>query len=396
MKKVCVVTTTRAEYGLLRPLLCRLRENREIKTQLLVTGAHLERAYGETVQEILKDGYSPDLCVPIIMDDSPLGILKTMGNAVQYVGEALRTLQPDLLVLLGDRYETLAIASAAVVLGLPIAHLYGGEVTSGAFDEMFRHAVTKLSYLHFTATDEYRNRVIQMGESPDRVFKVGSLGVENVLNTELLSREELERQIDFSMNNTLLATYHPVTMETGAQAEQFRELLEALREKSEYRVLFTRPNADTYRNELNTVLDEFVDKFSHRVMAIDSLGVIGYLSAMKYSAGIIGNSSSGIIEAPSMHIGVINIGNRQKGRISAESVIHCSPKKDEIIAALNRLGSTEYKEKLQLVKNPYESEGTSSNIAMRIAQFFDDCASKQKTFYDLDFMQIDGETECEG
>jgi len=383
MKKVCVVTATRAEYGLLRPLMRRLQENSGMQMQLLVTGAHLEKAYGETVQEIIKDGFVPDVCVSIIVDDSPLGILKTMGNAIQRVGNALYTLQPDLIILLGDRYETLAIASASVVLGIPIAHLYGGEVTYGAYDEMFRHAITKMSYLHFTATEVYRNRVIQMGENPDYVFNVGALGVENVLNMKLLSKDELEQQIVFSMDDTLLATFHPVTMETVSQAEQFKTLLDALKEQVRYRVLFTRPNADTYSSELNVILDSCAANYPHRIKVVESLGQLRYLSAMKYSVCVIGNSSSGIIEAPSMHVGTINIGNRQKGRICAESVIHCRSEKNEIISALDKVCSADYKDKLQHIKNPYESNNTSAEVERIIKLFLDNYSVTYKVFHDI-------------
>ncbi len=384
MKKVCVVTATRAEYGLLYPLIARLQENRNLELQLLVTGAHLEKAYGETVKEIEKDGFVPDASVPIIVDDSPNGILKTMGNAVQYVGEALSTLKPDLLVLLGDRYEALAIASAAVVLGIPIAHLHGGEVTYGAYDEMFRHAITKMSHLHFTATEAYRNRVIQMGEEPERVFNVGALGVENILNMTLLSKEQLEQRLGFSIDNTLLATFHPVTMETVSQTDQFRALLEALEEQTTYKVLFTRPNADTNRNQLNVLLNDFAKKYPQRVKVVDSLGVLTYLSAMKYSVCVIGNSSSGIIEAPSMHVSTINIGNRQKGRICAESVIHCNPTKHEIKAALDKVGSDDFKSILKQIKNPYELKETSTKIVKQIEKFLESYNERCKMFYDID------------
>ncbi|MEL7656829.1 MAG: UDP-N-acetylglucosamine 2-epimerase [Bacillota bacterium] len=383
MKKICIVTATRAEYGLLRPLMYRLQESGGIRMQLLVTGTHIEKAYGETVQEIIQDDFSPDFCIPIIADDSPLGILKTMGNAVQNVGGALEKLKPDLLLLLGDRYETLAIASAAVVLGIPVAHLYGGEVTYGAYDEMFRHAITKMSHLHFTATEVYRERVIQMGESPYRVFNVGALGVENVLNMRLLSKEDLEQQIGFSMDGTLLATFHSVTMETASQAEQFRALLNALKDQTEFRVLFTRPNADTYCNELNLMLNNFAANYPQRVKIIDSLGTRRYLSAMRYSACVIGNSSSGIIEAPSMRVGTINIGNRQKGRICAESIIHCRAETGEIADALNKVNSTDYQEMLQQIKNPYEFNGTSAEIIKQIKLFLHNNTGSYKSFYDL-------------
>lgn len=381
MKKVCVVTATRAEYGLLRPLLYRIKNSDKTELQLIVTGTHMENKYGYTLREIVKDGFKPDFSVPIIVDDTPQGILSTMSNAVKKVGEALISLKPDMVVLLGDRYETFAIASSAVILGMPIAHLYGGEVTYGAYDELFRHAITKMSYLHFTSTEDYKKRVIQMGENPERVFNVGALGVENILSTELLSKKELEEQIGFSMDNTLLATFHPVTMESISQKAQFEELLGALKE-SGFNLLFTRPNADTNSSELNSMLDSFAVQTGGKVKVVDSLGVIKYLSAMKYCSGVIGNSSSGIVEAPSLHVGTINIGNRQKGRISASSVIHCSAEKNEIIRALDTLGSESFKNQMEFTLNPYEGKNTSENMLAQIENHTG-MGFKPKEFYDI-------------
>jgi UDP-hydrolysing UDP-N-acetyl-D-glucosamine 2-epimerase len=381
MKKICVVTATRAEYGLLRPVLFKLNQSNRVQLQIIVTGTHLEKKYGETIKEIRQDGFTPDNSIRIFVNDTPKGILGTMANAIKSVGEAFENLKPDLIVLLGDRYETLAIASAAAVLGIPIAHLYGGEVTYGAYDEVFRHAITKMSYYHFTATDEYRKRVIQMGESPERVFCVGSLGVENVLNIELLSKTELESKIDFCMDNTLLITFHPVTMELGSQKAQFEALLEAICKNSNYNSLITRSNADTNRSELDDILDRY-SKNNNKMKVVDSLGVVKYLSAMKYSAGVVGNSSSGIVEAPSMKVGTIDIGNRQKGRIRAKSIIHCNPTKKDIIEALEILNSEDFNNNLASIINPYEGKETSTNIATRLEELvYSDC--KPKEFFNL-------------
>ncbi len=382
MKKICVVTATRAEYGLLRPLMIDLRQSQKIQLQVIATGTHLEKAYGETINEIIQDGFEPDKCVSIIDDDTPIGVINTMSNAIKGVGEALQSLEPELLVLLGDRYETCAIASAAVVLGIPIAHLYGGEVTYGAYDEVFRHAITKMSYLHFTSTEEYRKRVIQMGENPQRVFNVGALGVENVLNIKPLSKKELENEIGFSMKNTLLATFHPVTMESISQESQFKALLDAIIEHPDYNILFTRPNADTNREQLNNMLDIYSNKLKSRIKVVESLGVVKYLSAMKYCAGVVGNSSSGIVEAPSMRVGTINIGNRQRGRISANSIIHCNAVKEDIIQALWQLSSSQFQDSLATIVNPYEGINTSKTIALQLqnavmSEF------KTKEFYDI-------------
>ncbi len=385
MKKICVVTATRAEYGLLRPLMINLRQSQKIQLQVIVTGTHLEKEYGETINEIIQDGFEPDKCIRIIHDDTPIGILHTMSNAIKGVGEALQTLKPDLLTLLGDRYETCAIASAAVVLGIPIAHLHGGEVTYGAYDEVFRHAITKMSYIHFTSTEEYRNRVIQMGESPKRVFNVGALGVENVLNVKLLSKEELEKETGFPMKNTLLATFHPVTMESISQENQFKALLDAIVEHPNFNILFTRPNADTNRQQLNNMLDIYSNKLRNRMKVVESMGVAKYLSAMKYCAGVIGNSSSGIIEAPSMKVGTINIGNRQRGRISANSVIHCESVKEDIIQALCQLSSVKFQDSLATIVNPYEGINTSKTIALQLENTLMS-EFKPKEFYDIKYI----------
>lgn len=381
MKKICVVTATRAEYGLLRPVLFKLNQSNRVQLQIIATGTHIEKKYGETINEIKQDGFVPDKSVRILVDDTRKGILGTMGNAVKCVGETFEHLKPDLIVLLGDRYETLAIASAAAVLGIPIAHLYGGEVTYGAYDEVFRHSITKMSYFHFTATNEYRKRVIQMGENPERVFCVGSLGVENVLNIELLSKTELESKIDFCMDNTLLITFHPVTLELSSQKAQFEALLEAICRNSKYNALITRSNADTNRSELDDILNRY-SKNNNTIKIVDSLGVVNYLSAMKYSAGVVGNSSSGIVEAPSMKVGTIDIGNRQKGRIRAKSIIHCNPTKKDIIAALDILNSEEFTNNLASVINPYEGKETSTNIVTKLEELvYSDI--KPKEFFDL-------------
>ena len=382
MKKVCVVTATRAEYGLLKSLLYKLSKSENTILQIIVTGTHLEKKYGETINEILEDGFKPDKCVPIIQDDTTYGVLTTMSNAIKDVGRALQSLSPDVVVLLGDRYETLSIASSAVILGIPIAHLYGGEITYGAYDELFRHAITKMAYLHFTSTDVYRRRVIQMGESPERVFNVGALGVENILNTNLLSKNELESVIDFPMDNTILVTFHPVTTEVNSQKEQFKALLDAVIDYPQYKALFTRPNADTNSTHLNEMLDEYSFKYRNRIKVVDSLGVVKYLSAMKYCAGVVGNSSSGIVEAPSMKVGTINVGNRQKGRISADSVIHCTPIKSEIIKSFNKLSSLEFKQSLSEIVNPYEGKNTSEVIIDKLLGFLE-LGFTNKVFYDI-------------
>jgi len=379
MKKICVITSTRAEYGLLRPLMFEFKKNPNIETQIIATGTHLDKKYGYTLDEISNDGLKPDSCVEIIENDTQIGILSTMANAIKKIGEELEKLKPDMVVLLGDRYEIFAIASACVILNIPIAHISGGDVTYGAYDDMFRHSITKMSNLHFTSCEEYRNRVIQLGENPDSVFNVGSLSIENIKKLELHSKEQLNEELKIDVENTLLATFHPITMEKSTQKEQFSELLKALIEQKKYNVLFTRANADTNSSELNKILDNFVQIYPQKIKVVESLGVLRYLSAMKYCAGVIGNSSSGILEAPSFKIPTINIGNRQKGRLQANSILNCDAKQEDILKVIEKISSIDFINILRTTQNPYEGENTASKITEEIEGF----VNKIKEFYDI-------------
>jgi UDP-hydrolysing UDP-N-acetyl-D-glucosamine 2-epimerase len=383
MKKVCIITATRAEYGLLRPLIFELKKNPNIETQIIATGTHLDKRYGYTLNEILNDGLKPNACIEIIENDTQTGILSTMANAIKKVGKELKKLNPYMVVLLGDRYEIFAVASACVILNIPIAHISGGDITYGAYDDMFRHSITKMSNLHFTSCEEYKNRVIQLGENPESVFNFGSLSIENIKNLTLLSKHQLNEELNIDLENTLLATFHPVTMENSTQKEQFSELLEALIEQKKYNVLFTRANADTNSSELNKILDEFVQIHPQKIKVVESLGVLKYLSAMKYCAGVIGNSSSGILETPSFRIPTINIGNRQKGRLQASSILNCEAKKDGILKALDKISSNKFKRILEKAKNPYEGENTARKIANEV-EIFVNKFNKIKEFYDIE------------
>lgn len=384
MKKVCIVTSTRAEYGLLKPLLKKIADHPALQLQLLVTGTHLERRYGYTVREIEADGYRADAKVKIIKGDSKLEIIETAAKALNKAGKVLHDLSPDLLVVDGDRYELPPIALAAVLLDIPVAHSGGGDLTEGAYDELFRHALTKLSVLHFPTNEISRRRIIQMGEAPARVFNVGSVGVENIFSMTLLSKEEIARQMGFSMEDrTLMVAFHPVTRETAAQGEQLQALLDALAEKDHFKIIITKPNADEGREALNRMLDEFIQRNSGRCIAFESMGLLKYLSALKYCVGVVGNSSSGIIEAPSLKVGTINIGNRQKGRLKAASVIDCPPEKEAIAAALERLVDPAYRVLLKRVNNPYEQPDTSARITAEIARFLHSGRGPGKVFCDL-------------
>ncbi len=358
-RKICLITATRAEYSYLKQLIFLLEKEESIITQVLVTGTHLDKNYGYTITEIEKDGIIPDILVEIIENDSAQGILKTMANATSKVGEALQKLEPDLVVLLGDRYEIFAIASACVVLNIPIAHISGGDITYGAFDDIFRHSLTKMSNLHFTSCEEYRKRVIQLGEQPDTVFNVGSLSLSNIKTMTFLREEEINKDLAIQCSNTLLATFHPVTMEKQSQSKQFLALLDALIEQDKYVTLFTRANADTGSSELNNILDKYIEKYPHKIKAVDSLGALLYMSMMKYCRAVIGNSSSGILEAPSFKVPTLNIGNRQQGRLQAKSIINCDATKSAISKALQELPS---RESLKFITNPYEKNNTAQEI----------------------------------
>ena len=381
-RKICVITSTRAEYGFFKPLLSEFKSNGNVQLELIVTGTHLEAKYGYTIEEILNDKIQPSALIRIIENDTPLGILGTMANAIQRVGEELQKLAPDIIVLLGDRYETIAIASAAVVLGIPIAHISGGDVTYGAYDDIFRHCLTKMSNLHFTNCEEYRKRVIQLGEQPDTVFSVGSLSLENIKNLQLLSVSEINNCLGIDVENTLLVTFHPITMEGATQNKQFEEVLQAISEQNRYDVLFTKANADTNASELNTILEQYQKKMPKKIRVFDSLGTLKYLSVMKHCVCVLGNSSSGILEAPSFKVPTINIGTRQIGRIQANSVVNCKAEKIEILNALDMISQKKFRGILENTVNPYENNNTARNIAEKICEYLEN-PIRIKKFHDL-------------
>ena len=326
-RKVCVVTGTRAEYGLLRWVMEEIRESASLELQVIATGMHLSPEFGLTYRDIEADGFRIDRKVEMLLSaDTPSGISKSMGVAMIGFADAYDQLRPDLLLVLGDRYEILAAVTAAMIAQVPIAHLHGGETTEGAFDEAIRHSITKMSHLHFVAAEEYRKRVIQLGENPDRVFQVGGLGIDNIHRLPLLSREALEEALDFSLGErNLLITFHPVTLEQNSSLKQMKELLTALKLQERTKLILTMPNADTEGRVLFGMIEEFVRQNPERAKAFTSLGQLRYLSCLQHVDAVIGNSSSGLAEAPSFRIGTVNIGDRQQGRLKAESVIDCNP-----------------------------------------------------------------------
>ena len=366
-RKVCIFTGTRAEYGLLKPLMEEMEKEPTLELQVVVSGMHLSPEFGLTYKEIEKDGFKIDEKVEILLSsDTPVGICKSIGLGIISYSEVLEKLKPDLVIILGDRFEALAFAIASHVHRIPIAHLYGGELTYGAIDEAFRHSITKMSYLHFTSTEDYRKIVIQLGESPDRVFNVGALGVDNIRKMKLLSKEELEKKLGFRFGRkNFLITYHPTTLEKGTPGKQFENLLSVLEEYEDINLIFTRANADTEGRVINYMIDEFTQRNKRRAIAFTSMGQLLYLSTMQYVDAVVGNSSSGIIEAPSFKIGTINIGDRQKGRIKAESVIDCEPTKESIRRAIETLYSSDFQSKLRNVVNPY-GDGYAAERIVRV------------------------------
>lgn len=364
MRRICVYTGSRAEYGILKPLLDELAMDEGILLQILASGTHFSPEFGLTFKEIEKDGFTIDEKIETLMSsDTPVAICKSMGLGLISYSEAVERLHPDLIVILGDRYESFIMASVATVCRIPIAHIHGGEITQGAMDEAFRHSITKMSHLHFTIADEYKQRVIQLGENPDTVFNVGSLGIENIRNIKLLTKKKLAEQLCFSLqNNYILITYHPTTLENSTAESQFKTLLDALSELQDFSLIFTKANADTGGRAINQMIDGFVASNKNRSAAYASLGQVKYLSAMKYAKAVVGNSSSGIIEAPSFKIPVVNIGDRQKGRVRSVNIIDCYNDKDSIVKALHSALQPDFRESLKKMISPFEKADTAKTI----------------------------------
>ncbi|MDU1889052.1 MAG: UDP-N-acetylglucosamine 2-epimerase [Dysgonomonas sp.] len=384
MRKICVVTGTRAEFGILSHLMHLIDNNSSMLLQIIATNMHLSPEFGLTYKEIEKEGFNIDKKVQMLLSsDAVNATVKSIGLALIGMADAIEELRPDLILLLGDRYEMLSAATAALLYKIPVAHLHGGEITEGAYDDAIRHAITKMSHLHFTSTEEYSKRVIQMGESPERVFNVGALGVENVLNTSLMTKEELEKSINFCIGDkSLLVTYHPVTLENSTAEAQFQNLLHILDELSDYKIIFTYPNSDTDGRIIVDLIKKFVQDNSNRAISFSSLGKIRYLSTLQYVKAVIGNSSSGLIEIPSMGIPTLNIGNRQKGRICAPSVVNCDTTLDGIREGIKEVLSKEMKNIAQKKINPYQGKDTSSNI-LKILEEYPLENITLKSFYNL-------------
>lgn len=383
MRKICVVTGTRAEWGLLSRLAQLIKDDNELQLQIIATNMHLSERYGLTYKEIKSDGFTIDYKIPMERDseDTANSTVKSMAQAMNGFAEAYSALQPDLLVVLGDRYEILVAVSAALIFKIPVAHLHGGEITEGAFDDAIRHAITKMSHLHFASTEKYRNRIIQMGEQPDRVFNVGAIGVDNIKQIPLWSKEQTEQSLGgFTLDtNTALVTYHPVTLENNTAEEQVDALLGALDDNQSLRVIFTMPNSDTGNHIIVQKIENWCAKNHNRAIWFTSLGLKRYLSTLQYIGMVIGNSSSGILEVPSFGIPTINIGDRQKGRIAAKSVINCRPLRNEIAKIILEILNKNYT--FVTYENPYHKPNSAQEI-YTVLKGYNINKLIQKNFYD--------------
>ena len=384
MRKICIFTSTRAEWGLLQGVATELRQAEDCELQILASGSHLSAQLGMTIDEIETAGFQVDARVDILkFDDSPIGICQTMGLALSGYGEALQRLSPDLIVILGDRYESFCLAAAAQVLRIPIAHIHGGETTEGAVDEAFRHSITKMAHIHFPSCEDYRNRVIQLGEAPANVFNVGALGIENIRKIQCLTRAELEASLQFSLQAPVfLVTFHPVTLEHATAGAQVQQLFDALDRFPEHQIIFTKANADTDGQVINEMIDRFAAINPQRCLAVASLGLKRYLSAMKICSAVIGNSSSGILEAPIFKVPTVNIGDRQKGRLRVKSILDCEADTNAISQAIETALTESFRHDIRDLIHPSEQADTAQKIVRMLATV-DLQGIIKKSFHDI-------------
>jgi len=382
-RKICVVTGTRAEYGLLQWLMKRIANDSNLKLQIIATGMHLSPEFGLTFKQIEKDGFVIDEKIEMLLSgDTPTAIAKSIGLGVVSFSDTFSRLDPDILVVLGDRFEIFAASQAAMIMRIPIAHIHGGELTEGLIDDPIRHSITKMGHIHFTASEEYRNRVIQMGEQPETVYNVGTLGLEGIKNIECLSKEKLSESVQLNLERFFLVTLHPTTLQNSTAEMQIQRLLKSLDEFPQYQVIFTKTNADTDGRVINQYIEEYVKNNPHRACVYDSLGQLRYLSAIKHCELVIGNSSSGLLEVPFFKKATVNIGVRQRGRLKAESVIDCMFDINQITQAINKGLSTEFRENIKAMSMVY-GEGNTSEQIVKILKEKNLNNIIMKRFYDL-------------
>lgn len=386
-RTLCVITGARSEYGLMRPLMEAIRADGHLRLRVIVTGSHLSSAFGMTYREIEGDGFSIDAKVKILgTRDTPVALACAMGRCTSGIAQALQRIEPDVVVVMGDRYEMLAAVSAALICRIPVAHFSGGELTQGSFDDAIRHAITKMSHLHFTSTREYRRRVIQLGEDPRRVFKVGEIGLCDLPALKYLSRRQLEDELNIIFQpKNMLITFHPATGTKGSSVPQLMELLKAMAKLDSTLLIFTQANADTEGRQFNKIIAGFVRRHSARAVLFPSLGRLKYLSLLRQVDAVVGNSSSGLVEAPSFKVPTINIGDRQQGRIKAASVVDVPPRKAAIAKALAHIHQAGFQERLRRVVNPY-GDGRGVSRALKILKCYPLQKLVQKKFYDVRFL----------
>ena len=383
-RKVCIFTGTRAEYGLLKPLIDELKGEPGIELQMIITGMHLSSEFGLTYRAIDTEGFNKVEKIEILLSsDTSIGISKAIGLGIISFAEAFERLKPDLLIGLGDRFELFAAASAALVNRIPIAHIHGGELTAGAYDDAFRHSITKMSHLHFPSTEKYKRRIIQLGEEPKNIKNVGALGIDNIKNLKLLSKKELEKTLSFDLDKPFfVVTFHPVTLEKNSAKHQMKQLLKALDNFPDFKIIFTKPNADNEGRSIINLINDYVKSNQNKTIVFDSLGQLRYLSMLKYTELMIGNSSSGIIEMPYFKKPTINIGDRQKGRIFPASVIQCEPESRSITNAIKEGLSSTFKGRCLRLENVYGNGNAAKQIKKIILQYNYSGLLKKK-FYDL-------------
>ena len=385
MRKICVVTGSRAEYGLLYWLMKAIEVDRGLELQLIVTGMHLSKEFGLTYKEIEKDFKINKKIDMALTDDTSISISNSMGIAQNLFAKAYDKLKPDIILVLGDRYEIFSASISAMISRVPIAHIHGGEITEGSWDDSIRHCISKMSHLHFVATEKYKKRLIQLGEEPKRIFNFGGMGIENINKLELYNKNELEKLLNFKFNKkNLLITFHPVTLENNTSTKHFLEILDALKKIKDTNFIFTKSNSDLNGRAINKLIDQFVKNNQKSSIKFISLGQLKYLSILQFVDAVVGNSSSGLIEAPSFKIGTVNIGDRQKGREKALSVIDCKPNKKDIKKSINKVYSKDFRELLKNVKNPYD-KGSSSKKIIKILKSFKIDNILKKSFFDINF-----------
>lgn len=385
MRKICVVTGSRAEYGLLYWLMKAIEVDRGLELQLIVTGMHLSKEFGLTYKEIEKDFKINKKIDMALTDDTSISISNSMGIAQNLFAKAYDKLKPDIILVLGDRYEIFSASISAMISRVPIAHIHGGEITEGSWDDSIRHCISKMSHLHFVATEKYKKRLIQLGEEPKRIFNFGGMGIENINKLELYNKNELEKLLNFKFNKkNLLITFHPVTLENNTSTKHFLEILDALKKIKDTNFIFTKSNSDLNGRAINKLIDQFVKNNQKSSIKFISLGQLKYLSILQFVDAVVGNSSSGLIEAPSFKIGTVNIGDRQKGREKALSVIDCKPNKKDIKKSINKVYSKDFRELLKNVKNPY-GKGSSSKKIIKILKSFKIDNILKKSFFDINF-----------